>query len=48
MFAIVRRVNNVYPIRFKVMTPRLEAWMDNGRQTELTHQELAERLEGSV
>ena len=34
MFGIVRRVNDVYPIEFKVMTPRLVAWMDNGRRTE--------------
>ena len=46
VFAIVRRVNNVYPMEFKVMTPRLAAWMDNGRRTEPTQQELVERLEG--
>ena len=31
-FAIDRKVNSVYPIVFKVMTPRLAAWMDNGRR----------------
>ena len=46
MFAIVRRVSNAYPIEFKVMTPTLVAWMDNGRCTEPTHQELVERLKG--
>ena len=47
VFAIVRRVNNVYPMEFKVITPRLAAWMESGRRAELTRQELVERLEGS-
>lgn len=47
MFAIARRVNNVYPMEFKVITPRLAAWMESGRRAELTRQELVERLEGS-
>ena len=45
VFAIVRRVNNIYPREFKVMNPRLAAWMDNGRHGT-THQEVVERLEG--
>ena len=47
VFAIVRRVNNVYSMEFKVITPRLAAWMESGRRAELTRQELVERLEGS-
>ena len=45
VFAIVRRVNNIYPREFKVMNPRLAAWIDNGRHGT-THQEVVERLEG--
>ena len=37
-FAIVRKVNNVYPTELKAMTPRLAVWIDNGRSTEPTHQ----------
>ncbi len=45
VFAIVKKVNNVYPIELKVMTPRLAAWMDNSGCTDPTHQELVECLE---
>ncbi len=42
VFAIDRKLNNVYSIELKVMTPRLA---DNSGRTEPTHQELMERLE---
>ena len=45
-FAIVRRVDEVYPIELKVMTPRLAACMDNGGRTKMAYQELVGRLEG--
>ncbi len=48
MFAIIRKVTNVYLIELKVTTLRLVAWMDNSGRTELTHQGLMERLEGSI
>ena len=46
VFAIGRRMSNIYLMEFEVMTLRVVAWMDNGRRTELTHQALVERLEG--
>ena len=46
VFATVRRVNNVYPMEFKVMTPRLAAWIHKRQADGTTHQELVECLEG--
>ena len=46
--AIVKEVNNFYPIVLKVMTLRLLVWMDNGVHTKLTHQELVERLKKGI
>ncbi len=41
-------MNIAYLIEFKVMTPRLVAWMDNGGHMEPTHQEHTECFEGII
>ena len=46
MFAIVSRVDNVYPMKLKVKAPGLAAWIDDGGRADLTHLDLVERLEG--
>ena len=46
VFATVRRVNNIYPMEFKVMTLRLAAWIHKRHVHRTTHQELIECLEG--
>ena len=48
VFTIVSRVNNVYPMKLKVKTPGLAAWMDTSEGADPTHQELVERLEKVV
>ena len=45
VFAVVSRVNNVYPMDLKAKTPGLAVWMDIGARADPTHQELVERLE---
>ena len=44
----VREAKHIYPIELKLMTLRLQAWMDNGGRTGLTHQELVRRLKVDI
>ena len=46
MFAIVAKVNNVYPMELKVKAPGFAAWVDNGGCADPTHRDIIERLEG--
>ena len=47
-FTIFSKVNAVYLIELKVMTPKLAVWTDDGGCTEQTHEGLVEHLKGVV